>query len=288
MALKLGEEMTAEWVDKLVGEAKDRQLFKELATGKEKSRMLWLLELCAVPDRRPHAIQAIAWMGEQSRSGIGRRPQVVMECKDVLGGEVQWKQEWDAGSVQPVQRHEHERVKLLRQVVRSEPYVYDPPVTKAYAPDRHPWHGYVGEVKFMEFAAGIGVFAACFAQAGAACDCVAEPRAQARARAVKNCGGVRVELHSVMEVDPGDLGWVHGLVGGPECQPFSVAGKGRAFRDDRAYTLLRTLHIAAVMQPWWVWMENVKAIETVQDGHVWNVIQAIAEGSGYEIRLEQE
>jgi hypothetical protein len=35
-------------------------------------------------------------------------------------------------------------------------------------------------------------------------------------------------------------------------------------------------------------MENVKAIETVQDGHVWNVIRAIAEGSGYEIRLEQE
>ena len=73
----------------------------------------------------------------------------------------------------------------------------------------------------------------------------------------------------------------------PECQPFSKAGQQKAWADSRSYTMLRTLHLAAVMQPWWVWLENVKAIEEVKDGRVWTVIQEIARAIGYSVRLRQ-
>ena len=51
--------------------------------------------------------------------------------------------------------------------------------------------------------------------------------------------------------------------------------------------MLRTLHLMAVMKPWWVWLENVSAIETVQDGGVWEVIQEIAHLAGYEVKMTQ-
>jgi site-specific DNA-cytosine methylase len=51
--------------------------------------------------------------------------------------------------------------------------------------------------------------------------------------------------------------------------------------------MLRTLHLTAVMQPWWVWLENVKAIEQVKNGRVWVVIKEIAQAVGYVVRLRQ-
>ena len=281
--------MTAGWVSGLVGEAKAAAAFKELPAGRVKTDTVWLLELCVNPARRPAAIQALEWVSDEREKKKSARPQAVRHCRQLLGDGVRWKGEGEAAQAQaePARVEEAERVELLKAVVESEPYVYEPPVTVAYAPDRHPWHGHVGEMTFMEFAAGIGVFAACFAAAGMRCECIAEPKVEARGRAVELCGGVRVQLDSAMDVDPVDLPWVHGLVGGPECQPFSVAGKGRGFADERAYTLIRALHIAAAMQPWWVWMENVKAIESAQDGKVWKVVQGIAAGSGFKIRLTQ-
>lgn len=283
--------MTAGWVSKLVSEAKERGAFKDLPNGRVKADTVWLLELCEDETRRPAAIQALAWIGDARERKKSARPRVVQHCRSMLGDRARWKQEEGEGEhaqVEPVRASEGDRVELLKAVVKSRPYVYEPPTTVAYAPDRHPWHGQVDEMTFMEFAAGIGVFAACFVAAGMRCECLAEPKVEARERAAELCGGVRVQIDSAMDVDPADLPWVHGLVGGPECQPFSVAGKGRAFADERAYTLIRALHIAAVMQPWWVWMENVKAIESAQDGHVWKVVQGIAAGSGFKIRLTQE
>ena len=68
-----------------------------------------------------------------------------------------------------------------------------------------------------------------------------------------------------------------------ECQPF----KQRAWEDPRSYTMLRTLHLMAVMQPWWVWLENAAAIETVQDGKTREVIQEVALLAGYVAKLVQ-
>jgi len=43
----------------------------------------------------------------------------------------------------------------------------------------------------------------------------------------------------------------------------------------------------AVMKPWWVWLENVSAIQTALEGGVWEVVQEIAAMSGYEVKITQ-
>jgi site-specific DNA-cytosine methylase len=52
--------------------------------------------------------------------------------------------------------------------------------------------------------------------------------------------------------------------------------------------MLRTLHVAAVMQPWWVWIENVRAITTVKEGRVWALIKTVAEMTGFVVQLDHD
>ena len=58
------------------------------------------------------------------------------------------------------------------------------------------------------------------------------------------------------------------------------------WKDDRAYTLIRTLHVAAVMQPWCCWLENVKNILHVHEGRVWKAVVSMARGAGYRIKVD--
>ena len=166
-------------------------------------------------------------------------------------------------------------------------YEFKPAVTEPVVPDRHPWHGLVGKPTFTEISAGIGVFASCFQAAGAKCVCMVEPVPAALHFAKKNCRDTGDVPFGLEDKEPGDFQWTHGIVGGPECQPFSSAGLQRGWEDDRSYTMIRTLHLTAEMKPWWVWLENVSAIESVAGGKVWQTIKGTAEELGYKVKLQQ-
>ena len=271
----------------LVAAAKTRQSFKPLPSGAAKSDALWLLELAVVDSFRPAVVHAFEWIASHRLSGAQGLAQATQACKSALP-DVLWQATADKRPKgRPVQEEEKAWLQRIEEAQRTRPYQYTPVATEPVLPDRHPWDGLVYPPTFTEISAGIGTFAACFQAAGAKCVRLVEPVSSSYYFADRNCPGVPGGPAALEDVDPADFGWSHGIVGGPECQPFSAAGQQKAWGDSRSYTMLRTLHLAAVMQPWWVWLENVKAIETVKEGRVWKVIKEIAQSIGFVVRLRQ-
>jgi site-specific DNA-cytosine methylase len=46
------------------------------------------------------------------------------------------------------------------------------------------------------------------------------------------------------------------------------------------------MHVAAVMQPWCCWLENVQNLVTIHEGRAWKAVQSMAEGAGYEMKVD--
>ena len=46
------------------------------------------------------------------------------------------------------------------------------------------------------------------------------------------------------------------------------------------------MHVAAVMQPWCCWFENVQNLVTLHDGRVWMAVKSMAEGAGFKIKVD--
>jgi hypothetical protein len=275
--------MSARLVEDLVQTAKDKGLFQ--SPGAHKSQVVWLLELSSDELFRPKVVQCLQWMQTQRLEKSGGVIDGISSCAGFVSG-VDWRPERNAIGL-PVQEHEKGWLKDIETAQKTKPYEFVPAVTGPVKPDRRPWDGYVEQMTFTEVSAGIGFFAAAFEAAGMKCAVLIEPVDRALQLAVRNCSVDEAVPVGLFDVDPSEAEWTHGLVGGPECQPFSSAGRQRAWEDPRSYTMLRTLHLMAVMKPWWVWLENVSAIETVQDGGVWEVIQEIAHLAGYEVKMTQ-
>ena len=269
----------------MIAQSKSMGGFASLPRGQRKSDMVWLLQLAAHDDRRVEVVRAIL----QHKRQREMQQQVVAAAKDCeeMLPEVEWWDEASRPEDSVADIMYEDRVLAMRRAQQMRPYQFTPAVTTPGDPDRHPWDGVLGDISFTEVSAGIGMFAACFRAAGAQCTTMIEPNGESMEIARQNCPAKFYRVQGLEEIDPAELPWTHGIVGGPECQPFSSAGRQKAWADSRSYTLLRTMHIAAVMQPWWVWLENVKAIATVQGGAVWEVITEIARCIGFRVRLKQ-
>lgn len=73
---------------------------------------------------------------------------------------------------------------------------------------------------------------------------------------------------------------VHIVVGGPPCQGFSVAGK-RNPNDARNRLFQEFVRVVSEIRPWYVVMENVPGILTIQDGSVKKAICDAFAAIGY-------
>lgn len=71
------------------------------------------------------------------------------------------------------------------------------------------------------------------------------------------------------------------VIGGPPCQGFSVAGK-RDPNDPRNQLFLEFIRVVAELKPWYVVIENVPGILTMQGGAVRHAIVEALKGVGYE------
>ncbi|MEM7555789.1 MAG: DNA cytosine methyltransferase [Cyanobacteria bacterium P01_A01_bin.84] len=74
---------------------------------------------------------------------------------------------------------------------------------------------------------------------------------------------------------------IHLVVGGPPCQGFSVAGK-RDPKDPRNRLFYEFIRIVSEVRPWYVVMENVPGILTMQKGNVRTAISKAFQSIGYE------
>nr|AAC97192.1 modification methylase M.NspHI [Nostoc sp. ATCC 29106] len=70
------------------------------------------------------------------------------------------------------------------------------------------------------------------------------------------------------------------VVGGPPCQGFSVAGK-RDPKDPRNRLFYEFVRVVSEIRPWYVVMENVPGILTIQNGNVKQAIIEAFESIGY-------
>lgn len=73
---------------------------------------------------------------------------------------------------------------------------------------------------------------------------------------------------------------VHLVVGGPPCQGFSVAGK-RDPKDPRNRLFYEFVRVVSEIRPWYVVMENVPGILTIQKGNVKQAIIEAFDSIGY-------
>ena len=73
------------------------------------------------------------------------------------------------------------------------------------------------------------------------------------------------------------------VVGGFPCQPFSVAGKGKATQDDR-HLWPDMFRVIKETKPTWVIGENVRNIVSISEGMVLEQVYLDLESEGYEVQ----
>jgi len=73
------------------------------------------------------------------------------------------------------------------------------------------------------------------------------------------------------------------VVGGFPCQPFSIAGKGKATQDDR-HLWPDMFRVIKETKPTWVIGENVRNIVSISDGMVLEQVYLDLESQGYEVQ----
>lgn len=119
-------------------------------------------------------------------------------------------------------------------------------------------------MKFLDLFAGIGGFRLGMEQAGHECVgfCEIDKFARASYKAIHNTEG-ETEFHDITSVTDGEWrkfrGTVDIICGGFPCQPFSLAGKGKAENDDR-YLWHEFARLVKEIRPRWVVGENVPGI----------------------------
>ena len=73
------------------------------------------------------------------------------------------------------------------------------------------------------------------------------------------------------------------VVGGFPCQPFSIAGKGKATQDDR-HLWPHMFRVIKETKPTWVIGENVRNIVSISEGMVLEQVYLDLESEGYEVQ----
>ena len=76
------------------------------------------------------------------------------------------------------------------------------------------------------------------------------------------------------------------LCGGFPCQPFSIAGKQRGFKDTRGTLFFEIARIAKVKQPEVVFLENVANLARHDNGNTLRVILDTLDGLGYNVHYQ--
>lgn len=270
MVGNLDDPISEQQVQRLVELAKTRRDFK--AWSRPKHDVVWLLEMARDRDHRKDAMEALQAIVSDDSVGDAKR----MMLKAVS----QCAQHLTKGGVEGT-GSARQTASVVEDPKGHKLWVFKPPTTEQGPVNRHPWEGVLSGVTVGEFAAGAGCFMATAIGVGMRGEWLAESDDTTRALAMENCPSVKQELRSIYDRDPLDLPWVHVLLGGACCQPFSRAGKQQAWEDDRAYTTIRFMHNMAAMRPWMAVSENVRALLTVKKGAVWKVVKGVLQRLGY-------
>lgn len=88
----------------------------------------------------------------------------------------------------------------------------------------------------------------------------------------------------ICNVDPHSLSTVDVIAAGFPCQPFSIAGRQRAFCDNRGNLFYEVIRFVQAIQPRVVFLENVQNLQEHDNGRTFITIHNALVESGYYIR----
>lgn len=140
------------------------------------------------------------------------------------------------------------------------------------------------EVTFIDLFCGIGGFRLALESLGAKCVFSCDKDRQARKTYEANFG----------EEPEGDITTIAAdsipdfniLCGGFPCQPFSIAGKQRGFKDTRGTLFFEIARIIKAKQPEVVFLENVPNLARHDNGNTLRVILDTLKGLGYDVHYQ--
>ena len=140
------------------------------------------------------------------------------------------------------------------------------------------------EITFIDLFCGIGGFRLALESLGAKCVFSCDKDRQARKTYQANFG----------EEPEGDITTIAAdsihdfniLCGGFPCQPFSIAGKQRGFKDTRGTLFFEIARIVRAKQPEVVFLENVPNLARHDNGNTLRVILDTLDGLGYDVHYQ--
>ena len=140
------------------------------------------------------------------------------------------------------------------------------------------------KITFIDLFCGIGGFRLALESLGAKCVFSCDTDRQARKTYQANFG----------EEPEGDITTIAAdsipdfniLCGGFPCQPFSIAGKQRGFKDTRGTLFFEIARIIKAKQPKVVFLENVANLARHDDGNTLKVILDTLKGLGYDVHYQ--
>lgn len=140
---------------------------------------------------------------------------------------------------------------------------------------------------FLDLFAGIGGFRLGMEQAGHHCIGFCE----IARRSYKAIHDTRkeVEMHDITRVSDEfvrSLGPVDVLCGGFPCQTFFIAGKRQGFSDTRGTLFFEIARFAALLQPKFLSLENVRGLLNHEGGATFETILRTLDGLGYDVKWQ--
>ena len=97
----------------------------------------------------------------------------------------------------------------------------------------------------------------------------------------------KLTLKNINDVDPVTEIPAHDiLTGGFPCQPFSIAGARAGFEDPRSNVFWKIIQILQHHKPQIIILENVKNLETHDEGNTFRTIKQALTGLGYHLKYK--
>lgn len=133
--------------------------------------------------------------------------------------------------------------------------------------------------KFIDLCCGIGSFHYSFRNLGWECVLAADIDPTVRQTYYANYGVM--PKGDIYDIDPSNVPEYDILCAGFPCQPFSQAGFGKGFKDERGHLFFKILEFLNINNPNLVLLENVPHLLRHDNGNTWKIIRSELEKRKY-------
>ncbi len=140
------------------------------------------------------------------------------------------------------------------------------------------------ELSLIDLFAGTGAFSYIFDKTGKVKTIFANDLLDSSKEIFDLNNDIKLTKDNLLEIDIKDIPKADIITGGFPCQPFSIAGNQKGFNDERSNVFWKILSIIKNSEPKIVILENVKNLQTHDNGNTFKIIKDEIEKLGYYIK----